>query len=78
MFCRKIGAEGSLLQELCHFVILADSAYFVKSTPPRAFSVSFKFDLKNLEKRVCIFFGFNLFFCTCILDSFSLGMLHTY
>ena len=22
MFCRKIGAEGSVLQELCHFVIL--------------------------------------------------------
>ena len=50
MFCRKIGAEGSFLQELCHFVILTanvyhstDSAYmyFVKSTPPRAFGVSF-------------------------------------
>ena len=22
MFCKKIGAEGSVLQELCHFVIL--------------------------------------------------------
>ena len=22
MFCRKIGAEGSVLQELCHFIIL--------------------------------------------------------
>ena len=22
MFCRKIGAEGSVLQELCHFVVL--------------------------------------------------------
>ena len=22
MFCRKIGAEGSVLQEFCHFVIL--------------------------------------------------------
>ena len=22
MFCRKIGVEGSVLQELCHFVIL--------------------------------------------------------
>ena len=22
MFCRKIGAEGSVLQELCHFVFL--------------------------------------------------------
>ena len=48
MFVRKKGAEGSVLQELCHFVILmqdvsniADSAYFVKSTPLRAFSVSF-------------------------------------
>ena len=34
----KIGAKGSVLQELCHFVILTadvyhstDSAYFVKS-----------------------------------------------
>ena len=27
MFCRKIGAEGSVLQELCHFVILTAS-YF--------------------------------------------------
>ena len=50
MFCRKTGAEGTVLQTLCHFVILnarcnvyhsTDSAYFVKSTPPRAFSVSF-------------------------------------
>ena len=48
MFCRKKGAKGSVLQELCHFVIFTvvvyhsvDSAYFVKSTPPRAFSVSF-------------------------------------
>ena len=37
-----------MLQELCHFVILAvwccnmaNSAYFIKSTPPRSFSVSF-------------------------------------
>ena len=37
MFDRKIGAEGSVLQELCHFVILiircciiTDSTYFVK------------------------------------------------
>ena len=22
MFCKKMGAEGSVLQELCHFVIL--------------------------------------------------------
>ena len=51
MYCRKIRAEGSVLQELCHFVILTmmfsivliDSPYFVKSTPPRAFSVSFKY-----------------------------------
>ena len=27
MFCRKIGAEGSVLQELCHFVILT-ARYF--------------------------------------------------
>ena len=44
MFCRKKGAKGSVLQELCHFVILTkmftiDSAYFVKSTAPRAFSI---------------------------------------
>ena len=44
IFDRKIGAEGSVLQELCHFVIITirclhmtGSTYFVKSTPPRDF-----------------------------------------
>ena len=47
MIGRKKRAKGSVLQEVCHFVILtvwccnmAYSAYFVKSTP-RPFSVSF-------------------------------------
>ena len=30
MFCRKIGAEGSVLQELCHFVILTARDHFFK------------------------------------------------
>ena len=41
---KKRPTKGSVVQELCHFVILSimtDSAYFVKSTPLRAFSVSF-------------------------------------
>ena len=28
MFCKKIGAEGSVLQELCHFVILNAINFF--------------------------------------------------
>ena len=27
MFCRKIGAEGSVLQELCHFVSLTERCF---------------------------------------------------
>ena len=49
MFERKIGTEGSVLQELCHLVILTIRClyydcctYFVKSTPLRAFSGSFQ------------------------------------
>ena len=46
MFGRKKGAEGLILQELCQFEVLtvcnmADSAYFVKSTAPSNFGVSF-------------------------------------
>ena len=29
MFCRKKGAEGSVLQELCHFVILTDKMFTI-------------------------------------------------
>ena len=49
MFGRKLGAEVSVLQELCHFVIftinvciMTDSTYFVKSAPLRAFTGSFQ------------------------------------
>ena len=41
---KKRRTKGSVVQELCHFVILSlmtDSAYFVKSTPLGALSVSF-------------------------------------
>ena len=41
---KKRRTKGSVVQELCHFIILSimtDSAYFVKSTPLGAFSVSF-------------------------------------
>ena len=41
---KKRRTKGSVVQELCHYVILSimtDSAYFVKSTPLGAFSVSF-------------------------------------
>ena len=30
MFCRKIGVEGSILQELCHFVILTARDHFLR------------------------------------------------
>ena len=30
MFCKKKGAEGSVLQELCHFVILNAIHFFLK------------------------------------------------
>ena len=51
------GAGGSVLQELCLFVVLdvwclqnmANSACFVKSTPHRAFSVSFKYFVSMLQ-----------------------------
>ena len=36
MFCKKKGAEGSVLQELCHFVIL-NAIHFFK----RFYSVTF-------------------------------------
>ena len=41
---KKRRTKGSVVQELCHFVILSimtDSTYFVKSTSLGAFSVSF-------------------------------------
>ena len=44
MFCMKIGVEGLVLQNVCYFLTLTNmgnSAYFVQSTTPRAFSVSF-------------------------------------
>ena len=40
-FCRKIGAKGSVLQELCHFLFFTVSCLLCEITPPRAFSVSF-------------------------------------
>ena len=47
VFERKLGAEGSVLQELCHFVILTIRFlycdwYFVKSSPLRVFTGSFQ------------------------------------
>ena len=49
--------EESVLRELCHFGILtqsdvcnmANSAYFVESTPPRASSVSFSYFVSMLH-----------------------------
>ena len=37
---KKRRTKGSVVQELCHFVIMTDSTYFVKSTPLGAFTVS--------------------------------------
>ena len=56
MFGRIIGAEGSVSQELCHFVILTidvcimtDSTYFVNSNPLRAFTGSFQYFADMLQ-----------------------------
>ena len=59
MFDRKIGVEGSVLQEFCDFVIrtiwccnMANSALFVQSAPPRAFSASLLFFAYMLQTYI--------------------------